>query len=123
MVNQRMINRAADLRVPSKSSDVTKTIYEIADENYTRIIDEIIKNQPQYSLAISNLQSNYIQTIKNINEARFQAQKHPVGANAFNWLKIPLATLYLQQSEALTNNMIRTLTTNNPLAINTLEAA
>jgi hypothetical protein len=34
-----------------------------------------------------------------------------------------LATLYLQQSDALTNNIIRTLGTNNQLTINALEAA
>jgi galactokinase len=109
-------------RLAAKSFDATKSIFEIANENYARIIDEAIKIQPQYSRAISNLQSDYIQTIKNIIEATFQAQKHLVGTNAFNWSNIP-STLYLQQSEALANNMIRTLATNNQLAINVLEAA
>ena len=116
-------SKEADIRVASKSSDATMTVYEIGDENYTRIIEEIIKNQSQYSLAISNFQSDYIQTIKNVIEASFQAQKHLVGTNTFNWSNTPLATLYLEQSEALTYNIIRTLATNTKLAINALEAA
>jgi hypothetical protein len=62
-------SKEADTRVAIKSSDVTKCINEIAEENYTRLIDVIIKIQPQYTQAISNLQLDYIQSIRNIIEA------------------------------------------------------
>jgi hypothetical protein len=116
------ISKQADT-LATKSSDATKTIYEIADENYTRIIDEAMKIQPHYTQAISNLQSEYIQSIKNIIEASFLAQEYLVGTNTFNLLNTPLTTLYLQQLETLANNMIRTLATDSQLAINALQAA
>jgi hypothetical protein len=116
-------SKEGDTRVAVKSSDVTKSINEIAEENYTTIIDVIIKIQPHYTQAISNLQSDYIQSIKNIIEVNFLAQEHVLGTNIFIWSNTLLATLYIQQSDALTNNIIRSPGTNNQLAINALEAA
>lgn len=115
-------SKEADTRVVVKSADVTKSINEIAEENYTRLIDVITKIQPRYTQAISNLQSEYIQSIKNIIDASFLAQEHLLGTNTFNWSNTPLATLYIQQSDALANNIIRSLDTNNRLTINALEA-
>lgn len=51
------------------------------------------------------------------------AQEHLLCTNLFNWSNTPLATLYIQQLDALTNNIIRNLVINNQLIINALEAA
>jgi hypothetical protein len=105
-----------------KSSEVTKYTSEIVEENYTRLIDVIIKIQPQYTQAISNLQSEYVKSIKNIIEASFVAQKYLLFTNLFDWSNTPLTSLYIQQSDAFTNNMIRSLHINTQLSINALEA-
>jgi len=105
-----------------KSSEVTKSTSEIVEENYTRLIDVIIKIHPHYTQAISNLQSEYIKSIKNIIGASFVAQKYLLFTNLFDWRNTPLKSLYIQQSDAFTNNMIRSLQINTQLSINALEA-
>ncbi|MGC2572655.1 MAG: hypothetical protein WA364_14175 [Candidatus Nitrosopolaris sp.] len=116
-------SKELDTTVVVKSSDVTKSISEIAKENYTRLIDVIIRIQPLYNQAISNLQSEYIKSIKNIIEASFLAQQYLLFTNLFNWSNTPLTSLYIQQSDALTNNIIRGRDINTQLIINALEAA
>ena len=106
-----------------KSPDAQKDISEIAKENYTKLIDVFIKIQPYYTQAISNLQSDYIESIKKIVEASFLTQEYLLFTKLFNWSNTPLATLYIGQSDALTNNIIRSLDINTQLIINALEAA
>ena len=106
-----------------KSSDAQKDISEIAKENYARLIDLLIKIQPYYTQATSNLQSECIESIKKIVEASFQTQKYLLYTNLFSWSNTLLATIYIQQSDSLTNNIIRSLHTAIQLSINTLEAA
>jgi hypothetical protein len=106
-----------------KSPDAQKDISEIAKENYTRLIDVFIKIQPYYTQAISNLQSDYIESIKKIVEASFLTQEYLLFTKLFNWSNTPLAKIYIQQSDSLTNNIIRSLHTAIQLSINTLEAA
>jgi hypothetical protein len=106
-----------------KSSDVQKSISEIAKENYTRLTDVFIKIQPHYTQAIINLQSDYIKSIKKIIEARFLVQEYLLFTNLFNWSNPRLTSLYIQQSDALTNNIIRSLDINTQLSINAIEAA
>ena len=68
----------------------TQDIYDTVKNNYLRSIDEIVKVQPQYSQSISNLQLDYIQTIKNTIQTAISAQKQLIGG-----LNIQLAsTLY-----------------------------
>jgi hypothetical protein len=116
-------SKESDTTVVVKSSDVQKSISEIANENYTRLIDEFIQIQPHYTQAISNLQSDYIKSIKKIIEASFLSLEYLLFTNLFNWSNTPLAKIYIQQSDALTNNMIRSLHTTTQLGINVLEAA
>jgi hypothetical protein len=116
-------SKETDTRVVVKSSNVTKSISEITEENYTRLIDVIIKAQQHYTEAISNLQSDYLKSIKSFIEASFLVEEYLLFTNLFNWNNTPLATLYIQQSDALTNNIIRSLDINAQLIINALEAA
>jgi hypothetical protein len=106
-----------------KSSDVQKNISEIGKENYTRLIDVFIKIQPHYTRAISNLQSDCIESIKKIVQASFLTQEYLLFTNLFNWSNTPLATIYVQLSDSMTNNIIRSLHTATQLSINALEAA
>jgi hypothetical protein len=123
-------SKEADPRVAAKSSDATKSIYEMAEENYTRFIDEIIKFQSECSRAVSNLQSDYIQTTKNTVLASFLAQKQLANyfSDILKYNNIPLPPPYMEQfltrqSDGLANNSIGTLHTNNQLTLNLFEAA
>lgn len=115
-------SKESDTKLVVKSSDVQKSITEIAEANYTRLIDLIIKIQPHYTQAISNLQSDYIESIKKIIEASFLTQDL-LFTKLFNLNNTPFATIYIQQSDSLTNNIIRSLHTATQLGVNTLEAA
>ena len=106
-----------------KSSDIQKSITEIAEANYTRLIDIIIKIQTHYTQAISNLQSDYIKSIKKIIEASFLTQEYLLFTRLFNWNNTPFTAIYIQQSDSLTNNIIRSLYAATQLGINALEAA
>jgi len=105
-----------------KSSDVQKDISEIAKENYDRLIDVFIKIQPYYTQAISNLQSECIESIKKIVQASFVTQEDLLFTKLFSWSNTPLTTIYIQQSDSLTNNIIRSLHTATQLSIDALEA-
>jgi hypothetical protein len=105
------------------SSDVQKDISEIAKENYDRLIKVFINIQPYYTQSISNLQSECIKSIKKIVQASFLTQEDLLFTKLFSWSNTPLTTIYIQQSDSMTNNIIRGLHTGTQLTINALEAA
>jgi hypothetical protein len=90
--------------------------------NCLRSIDEIVKVQPQYSQSISNLQLDYIQTIKNTIQTAISAQKQLIGGLNIQ-LAAPYTEQFTKQSNEITNNAIRAVAINNELIINALEAA
>ena len=53
--------------------------YETVRDSFMRAIDEVAKAQPQYSQSISNLQLDYIQTMKNVIQTTFAVQKQYIG--------------------------------------------
>jgi sugar-specific transcriptional regulator TrmB len=91
-------------------------------ENVIKVIDEIAKAQPQYVQSISNLQLDYIQTVKNTIQTIFSVPKQLAGN-----LNITVPGIYteqvVKQANDFTSNLIRTVGTNNQLAINALDAA
>jgi hypothetical protein len=100
----------------------TQDIYDTVKNNFLRSIDEIVKVQPQYSQSISNLQLDYIQTIKNTIQTTISAQKQLIGGLNIQ-LAAPNTELFTKQSNEITNNAIRAVAINNELIINALEAA
>jgi len=100
----------------------TQDIYDTVKNNYLRSIDEIVKVQPQYSHSISNLQLDYIQTIKNTIQTAISAQKQLIGGLNIQ-LAAPYTEQFTKQSNEITNNAIRAVAINNELIINALEAA
>ncbi|HYX57307.1 MAG TPA: hypothetical protein VE818_14210 [Nitrososphaeraceae archaeon] len=97
-------------------------IFDTARENFVRAADQIASVQPQYAQAFSNLQLDYMQTVKNVIENTISAQKQLVGS----W-NIPVSTPYIEQftrqSNEITNNTLRAVGINNQLAINVLDLA
>ena len=100
----------------------TQDIYDTVKNNYLRSIDEIVKVQPPYSQSISNLQLDYIQTIKNTIQTTISAQKQLIGGLNIQ-LAAPYTEQFTKQSNEITNNAIRAVAINNELIINALEAA
>ncbi len=100
----------------------TQDIYDTVKNNFLRSIDEIVKVQPQYSHSISNLQLDYIQTIKNTIQTAISAQKQLISGLNIQ-LAAPYTEQFTKQSNEITNNAIRAVAINNELIINALEAA
>jgi hypothetical protein len=122
--NIKMIdNKNKDDNTSSKSTDMP-SIYDTTNENFTKIVNEMAKAQPQYSQSISNLQLDYIQTTKNVIQNTISAQKQLAGSS--NWsvpIIVPYTEQFTKQSNEITNNTIRAVGINNQLTINALDAA
>jgi hypothetical protein len=99
-----------------------QNIYDTIKENFMRTVDEWAKIQPQYSQSISNLQLDFIQTIKNTIQNAISSHKQITGGWNFT-----MPATYLDQftkhSNDITNNMIRTAIINNQLTITAFDAA
>jgi len=97
-------------------------VYDTVRENVIRVIDEMAKVQPQYSQSISNLQLDYIQTMKNTVQTVFSVPKQFAG-NLNITVPGTITEQFAKQANEYTSNLIRTVGTNNQLAINALDAA
>jgi hypothetical protein len=111
-------------------TNVSLNVYEIveaANENVTKLVNETSKVQPQYAQAISNLQQEYIDALRNAIQRTFSVQKQFLTSNS-NYFGVsepaaPFVQSLVKQSEDITNNFISVADTNNQLAINALNVA
>ncbi|MGA7368180.1 MAG: hypothetical protein WBX01_03555 [Nitrososphaeraceae archaeon] len=103
-------------------------IFDAANDNFTRLINESAKVQPQYAQAVSNLQQEYIDVVRTAVQRTTSIQKQLASSNSnFNNAIISdAAAPYVQdvarQSTDFTNNLIRMADINNQLTINALNA-
>jgi hypothetical protein len=107
--------------IPTKDERTVVDVSDTMRDNLIRTVDEFAKAQPQYSQSISNLQLDYIQTIKNMIQTLFSAQRQ--FANTLNIPSVPYGEVFTRQSNEVTNNAIRSVGINNQLTINALDAA
>ena len=105
-------------------------MFDSANENVTKLVNESSKVQPQYAQAISNLQQEYIDALRNAIQRTFAVQKQLVASNNnFNnfivpeWAAIPYVQGLVKQSDDITNNFISVADINNQLTINALNVA
>lgn len=111
----------------SATTDGT-TLFDVANENFTKLINESAKVQPEYAQAISNLQQEYIEATRNAIQTTTSVQKQFANSNSnFNNLIVSdTAAPYIQglikQSNDSTNNIIRMTDINHQLTINVLNA-
>ena len=116
--------KMANYRLKDNESRITEeqNIYDTIKDNFIRTVDEWAKIQPQYSQSISNLQLDFIQTIKNTIQNAISSHKQITGGWNFT-----MPATYLDQftkhSNDITNNMIRTAIINNQLTITAFDAA
>ena len=117
-------NKSKDQSSTIGSNSAPHVVFDTVRENFVKAIDQMSSVQPQYAQAISNLQLDYIQTVKNVIENTISAQKQFIGN--FN---IPVSTpsytteQFTRQSNEITNNTLRAVDINNKLAINAVDAA
>jgi len=110
---------------PSRDEGAASRTNEVIDsvrDNVLRIADEVGKVQPQFAQSISNLQLDYIQTIKSMIQTGFANQKQLV--SSLNVPQIPLVSEQVaKQSTELTTNVARSIGIFNQLSLNALDAA
>ena len=112
----------------SKEESISRTITGVSEardvvrDNVIRVIDEMVKVQPQYTQSISNLQLDYIQTVKNTIQTVFSVPKQLVGNSNID-LPGTFTEQFTRQVNEYTGNLIRAVGTNNQLTINALDAA
>jgi hypothetical protein len=106
----------------SRPTTGSTEIYDSVRDNVIKVIDENMKAQPQYVQSISDLQLDSVQTMKNSIHTVFAVSKQLAGN-----LNIVVPDIYteqvVKQANDFTSNVIRTVGTNNQLAINALDAA
>jgi predicted XRE-type DNA-binding protein len=91
-------------------------------DNTLRIADEVAKIQPQFAQSISNLQLDYIQTVRSMIETAFANQKQV--ASTLNIPQFPQVSEQITKKSAeITSNVIRSAGIFNQLSVNALDAA
>ena len=99
----------------------TNEVIDSARENVLRMADEVAKIQPQFAQSISNLQLDYIQTVKSMIQTAFANQKQV--ASTLNIPQFPQVSEQIaKQSAEITNNVIRSVGIFNQLSVNALDA-
>ncbi len=118
-------NKRSKDSTASEPVNVTQ-IFDAANENFLALVNESSKVQPQYAQAVSNLQLEYIDVVRNSIQTTISIQKQFANSfNNFNNMNIPgTAAPYglVKQSTDLTNNIVRITDINNQLTINALNA-
>ena len=122
MVDNKSSKDDTSVRI-TESHDLSDTIRE----NIIKGVDAFEKIQPQYAHSISNLQLDYIQTVKNTVQNAISAQKQfesiwnvPVATTAASTSYTEQLT---RQASEVINDLTRVADINNHLAINAINAA
>ena len=107
---------------PTRSTEAAN-VYDTVTQNYTRILDEITKAQPQYTQSVSNLQLDYIAAAKNTIQNMVSAQKQLASNGNVPMVTPPYADEFVKQSNEITENVVRAIHINNQLTVNAINAA
>lgn len=100
----------------------TNEVIDTVRDNTLRVADEVAKIQPQFAQSISNLQLDYIQTVRGMIQSAFANQKQV--ASTLNIPQFPQVSEQIaKQSAEITNNVIRSVGIFNQLSVNVLDSA
>jgi superfamily II helicase len=113
--------RKDEIPTSTRSAGTTNVI-DTARDNTLRIIDEVAKAQPQYAQAMTNLQTDFIQTCRNLVQTAFDTERQVIQN-----LNIPqnaqVSEVVARQSNEITSNVVRAMGTYNQLSVNAIDAA
>ena len=112
-----------DIPTTTTRSTEAANVYDTVKQNYTRILDEITKAQPQYTQSVSNLQLDYIAAAKNTIQNMVSAQKQLASNGNVPMITPPYADEFVKQSNEITENVVRAIHINNQLTVNAINAA
>jgi uncharacterized protein YjgD (DUF1641 family) len=112
-----------DISTTTTRSTDAANVYDTVKQNYTRILDEITKAQPQYTQSVSNLQLDYIAAAKNTIQNMVSAQKQLASNGNVPMITPPYADEFVKQSNEITENVVRAIHINNQLTVNAINAA
>ena len=112
--------RKDEIQTSTKTS-ATGVIDTVRD-NTLKVIDEVTKAQPQYAQALTNLQTDSIETTRDFVRTAFDVQRQ-LTQN----LSVPqnshVSEAVARQSNEITNNLVASIGTYNQLAMNAIDAA
>lgn len=119
---------AATTDAKTKTFDLVQ-LFDTADENLTKFVNEFSKAQPEYAQAVSNLQQEYIDTAKESIKIGTAVQKQFINSSRTykNFIMPAITTSpfvqpFVNQSSDFTNNIVRITEINTQLVINALNA-
>ena len=116
-------NKSKDDVASTTKSTEAANVYDTVKQNYTRILDEITKAQPQYTQSVSNLQLDYIAAAKNTIQNMVSAQKQLASNGNVPMVTPPYTDEFVKQSNEITENIVRAVRINNQLTVNAINAA
>ena len=117
-----MVDSKSDVTTRTASTEVTN-LYDIATQNYIRILDELAKAQPQYAQSVSNLQHDYVAAAKNTIQNMVSAQKMSASNVNFPIVTPQYADEFVKRSNEITENIVNAIRINNQLTVNAINAA
>ena len=99
----------------------TAEVIDSVRDNVLRLSDEVVKVHPQFAQSISNLQQDYIQTVKSTIQTGFANQRQI--SLALNIPQVPqISEQIAKQSTELTENATRSIGIFNQLSLKALDA-
>ena len=117
-----MVDSKSEVTTRTGSTEVTN-LYDIATQNYIRILDELAKAQPQYAQSVSNLQHDYVAAAKNTIQNMVSVQKMSVSNVNFPIVTPQYADEFVKRSNEITENIVNALRINNQLTVNAINTA
>jgi hypothetical protein len=117
-----MVDSKSEVTTRTSSTEVTN-LYEIATQNWIRILDELAKAQPQYAQSVSNLQHDYVAASKNTIQNMVSAQKMSASNVNYPIVTPQYADEFVKRSNEITENMVNAMRINNQLTVNAIDAA
>jgi hypothetical protein len=117
-----MVDSKSEVTTRTSSTEVTN-LYEIATQNWIRILDELAKAQPQYAQSVSNLQHDYVAASKNTIQNMVSAQKMSASNVNYPIVTPQYADEFVKRSNEITENMVNAIRINHQLTVNAIDAA
>ena len=110
------------------TKDVSVTLFDVANENFTKLVNQSAKVQPEYAQAVSNCSKSTIEASRNAIQTTTSVQKQFANSNSglnnviISDTTAPYIQNLVKQSNDFTNNIVRMTDINNQLTINVLNA-
>ena len=111
-----------DIITTSTRSAEAANFYDTVRQNCIRIVDEFAKAQPQYAQSVSNLQLNCIDIAKDSIKSMVSAQRVLATNGNVPVVTPPYTDEFVKRSNEITENIVKAVSINNQLTVNTINA-